>query len=359
MVFGEKWNKIENDGCRNMNTKGTYRYLVRSVLTALMPLFLLSCEKIKDNMDDCGIYLEFIYEYNMEYADSFEPQVGSVDIFVFDAEGRYLFMRQSSREELIGRKRMFLGDDLAFGNYKILTVGGLSDSFRLSDGSGNTLIPGQTQLEDIRLSLVRGSEIVSHEFPPVWIGVTQDIRYQADLSVYQIPLVKETNHFDLVLARAEESPKVAADTENVPYTFEIVTPEGAVYGHDNRPKRKETVTFRPYLLTAGGGVDELSEAHINSNRLLYMKDYDYRLIVRSTSTGKVLWDYDLMYLLEHTKPASRPDGSLLPMQEYLDRQSEWHIVVLYKEEPGGDPGGFIAVKVIVNDWIIWINDIGV
>ena len=342
-----------------MDFRYIYRNFSRLTFVVFVAVSLLSCEKIKDDMDDCGIYLEFIYEYNMEYADSFEPQVGSVDIFVFDGEGRYLFTKQSPREELIGRKRMFLGGDLAFGDYKILTVGGLSESFRLSDGSGNALIPGQTQLEDIRLSLVRGSEIVSHEFPPVWIGVTQDIRYQADLSVYQIPLVKETNHFDLVLARAEERSKAVADTENVPYTFEIVTPEGAVYGPDNTPKREETVIFRPYHLTAGDGADELSEAHINSNRLLYMKEYDYRLIVRSTSTGKVLWDYDLMYLLEHTKPASRPDGSLLPMQEYLDRQSEWHIVVLYKEDPEGDPGGFMAVKVIVNDWIIWINDIGV
>ncbi len=37
------------------------------------PLLFLSC--IRDNNDDCGVYLQFIFDHNMEYADSFNPQV--------------------------------------------------------------------------------------------------------------------------------------------------------------------------------------------------------------------------------------------------------------------------------------------
>lgn len=342
-----------------MNTKKTYRYLIRLAVIAFVPLILLSCERIKDDMDDCGIYLEFIYDYNMEYTDSFDPQVGSVDLFVFDEAGKYLFTKQASRGELTGNKRMFLGGDLPFGQYKILTLGGLSGSFRVSDREGNAFVSGETDLEEVQVALKRESSVVSHEFPSLWIGTAQDVEYRADLSVYPVSLIKETNRFDLVLARSEGSPKEATITEAVPYTFEIVTPEGAVYGHDNAPKSKEKVTYTPYFSAAGDGETELSEARINTNRLFYAKEYDYRLIIRSAATGKLLWDYDLMNLLEHTKPVSRPDGSTLPMQEYLDRQSEWHIVVFYKEEPGGGPEGFVALKVVINDWIVWINDIGV
>ena len=69
-----------------------------------------------------------------------------------------------------------------------------------------------------------------------------------------------------------------------------------------------------------------------------------------------VWDYDLMALLRSTKPDG-PGGRELPLQEYLDRQSEWNFVILY--EDGGSEGGFVAVAVRVNDWIIWLSEIGV
>ena len=342
-----------------MNTRKIYRILSR-LAWGVVSVFLFSCESIKEDMDGCRIYLEFIYDYNMEYTDSFDPQVNSVDIFVFDAQDKYMFTKQSSRKGLIGGKRMFLGDDLSFGQYKILTIGGLSESFWVSDERGNDLIPGQTMLEDIQISLVRESNIVSHEFPSLWIGVTQGVSYQSDMLILPVYLIKETNHFDLALVESGKDSKTQILSDRTPYTLEIVTPEGAVYGHDNTPRIKEPVTYLPYFTTVGEENEELLKAYINSNRLFYLDDFDYRLIVRSMKTGQPLWEYDLMNLLEHTKPALCPDGSPLSMQEYLDRQSEWHIVVLYKEEePGGDQGGFVALKVVINDWIVWINNIEV
>lgn len=46
---------------------------------------------MKEDTDNCGVYLEFIYNYNMEYVDSFDPWVNTVDIFVFDADERFLY----------------------------------------------------------------------------------------------------------------------------------------------------------------------------------------------------------------------------------------------------------------------------
>jgi len=57
------------------------------------------------------------------------------------------------------------------------------------------------------------------------------------------------------------------------------------------------------------------------------------------------------------KPMLRPDGSTLPVQEFLDRQSEWRLVILYKE--GENPSGFVALSIEVNGWIVWRNDIEV
>ena len=178
-----------------------------------------------------------------------------------------------------------------------------------------------------------------------------DVRYKADLSVWPVRLVKDTNRFRLLLSRVGDGELTRADA--APYTFAITTPEGAVYAADNSPKFRETVVYIPYYLAPGEGEDELAEGSVNTMRLFHGDSYT--LTVRDTQTGLVEWDYDLMTLLANTKTASRPDGSTLPMQEYLDRRSEWEIVILYHTGPGDD--GFVAVAVRVNGWIIWLNDI--
>ena len=182
-----------------------------------------------------------------------------------------------------------------------------------------------------------------------------EIDYKADRCVYPVSLVKNTNHFHVLLAEVGGSSAGRADRPV--FIFEILTPEGAVYGHDNAPRVQESVTYMPYSLMAGEGPEVLSEGHVNTVRLLYDENYDYKLIVYDTRTGLRAWDYDLMKLLESRKPMLRPDGSTLPVQEFLDRQSEWRLVILYKE--GENPSGFVALSIEVNGWIVWRNDIGV
>jgi hypothetical protein len=321
-------------------------------LTAVAAVFLLSCERIGDDNDDCGIYLEFVYDYNMEYADSFDPHVGMVDVFVFDAQQQYLFTKSSRREELDRQKRMFLGGDLAFGRYHMLTVGGLAGGFRVTDKDGGQLAPGKTQLDDVRIELVRDDDVVDHEFEPLWVGTTIQVDYKADLSVHRVNLIKNTNRFNMVLVRSGTR-QVAADA---PYTFRIETPEAAVYGHDNTPRTTDALAFEPYSLAPGSIPDELSVGWLNTARLLYGAG-KYRIVVRNTQSGRQVWKYDLMTLLENAKPLKGVTGQPLQMQEFLDRQSEWHFVIVYKENSGED--GFVAVSVEINDWIIWLNEIGV
>ena len=338
-----------------MNTGGLYRDLSKRMGIVLVCLFLGSCDVMKEDTDNCGVYLEFIYDYNMEYVDSFDPWVNTVDIFVFDADDRFLFTKQARREELVGRKRMLLADDLSVGHYKVLTVGGLTNHFRVSDVQGNRLSPGKTMLGDVQVALERLSQTVSHEFFPLWIGKTIKVDYKADREVYLGSLVKNTNHFHVLLAEVGGSSTGRADRPV--FTFEILTPEGAVYGHDNAPRVQVPVTYMPYSLEVGEGPEVLSEGHVNTARLLYDDDYAYKLIVYDTRTGLRVWDYDLMKLLESRKPILRPDGSALPMPEFLDRQSEWRMVILYKE--GENPSGFVALSIEVNGWIVWRNDIEV
>ena len=95
--------------------------------------------EISDNIKwpRCELWLEFVFDYNMEYADAFNPQVKSVDVLVFDSDDKLLFTKSAEVAALVGGSRMSLTDELDFGSYKVLTVGSLSDRFRLSDNVVN------------------------------------------------------------------------------------------------------------------------------------------------------------------------------------------------------------------------------
>jgi len=326
-----------------------YKAITGLLLVAMACCMMYSCESIKDNLDDCGIWLEFIYDHNMEYTDTFDPAVPSVDVFVFDADGKYLFTKTALRTELEGGKRLFLGNDMPLGKYRILTVGGLSPHFIVKDSHGAELIAGQTTIDDVRTSLVRSSTTISNEFPPLWVSPPIYIEYRADLSTWPVNLLKYTNRFNIVMIDASAGPSQPAPTK-APYTFEIITPEGAVYLPGHQPGSTEKVTYTPYVLNPGKEADELCRATLNTVRLIEGNNYPYRIVIRNTADGSVFWDNDLIELLRKVKP-SRPDGSDLPMQEYLDRESEWDLIL-------SKGGSYISVGIRVYDWITWIYNIG-
>lgn len=336
-----------------MKAKTTYRIFSVFFLAVAAYAALCSCERIKDGMGGCRVYLEFIYDRNMEYTDAFAAQVSSVDVYVFDGQERFLFCRQEPSSQLIGGNRMFLGEDLPFGRYNIMAVGGMKDSFLVSGPQGSALVPGESLMRDVHISLVRASETVSHKFPAMWVAVPVEIDYKADLTVYPVSLIKNTNHFDLLLVKHGENN--GAKSENVPYTFSIEASDGAVYGYDNLPKTSERVIYYPYSLETGQGADEISRARINTNRLLCGEKSKYTLKIGDMRTGGILWEYDLILLLENLKPDTRPDGTALPTQEFLDRRSEWPLILIYKEVGGGS----LEIGIDVGGWIIWLNDIEV
>lgn len=329
------------------------------LLTAVTLLFLGSCARIHEDLPQCEVYLEFVFDHNMEYVDSFKEQVEAVDVYVFDKNEELLFHRRAEVGELINGNRMSLADDLEPGAYKVLTVGALNDKFNVSDGNGNDASRVGTSLQDVQLALTRSSDMYSDEFRHIWFGKVIDIDYTPDAAehkVWKVRLVRETNIFNMVLVSMDPVTRTG-DTRgpaDAPYTFEIITPEGAIYSWENEPAATDqTVTFKPYSLTRGDIPEELAVGHLNTCRLFDQSGY--RFIVRNVKTGKVAWNYDLMTLLSHTKPSF----PVLTMQEYLDREAYWNISVLHKGGSDGEEDIFLALAVKVNGWIVWLSDIGI
>lgn len=327
------------------------------LLLVLLPLIglLTACERIWEDLPPCEVFLEFRFEYNMEFEDRFNPLVGSVDVFVFDSNEKLLFVRRATASQLTDGNRMVLTDMLDYGKYKVLTIGNLSDSFRVSDRSGLDLVPGQTSLDEVIFELKRQSATVDTEFAHLYFGEVTEVDYNRTLTtntVLPVYLIRDTNKFVIRLENMDGNSGRSTGTPY--YTFEITTPEGAVYDRNNEPVEPGTpVGYLPYDLTFGEDVQHPAVGYMNTCRLFDRTGYDYKLIVRETGSGNEVWSYDLMKLLEVTQP----ENLLVPFQEYLDRRGEWDLTLYYR---GGENGNaFVAFAIRVNGWIVWFEDIGV
>ena len=335
---------------------------LKIILAILLTATVWSCDDLQDNYDDCGVWLEFVFDHNMEFTDSFGQQVDSVDVLIFDEQGSFVLSRSATTDELEGRKRMYLGGDLPFGNYTVVTVGGLTDDhFRFTEKSDDDFTRGETTLEDIKLAVRSdGENAVSRELPGLWYGKPVDIRYRADLSIWQMPLVRQTNTFYVTLqhtvTKTHSGSKTRAEEDPL-YTAEIVAPEAGAYDHENNPLIHETMIYRPHSVTSKTEMFEEKAVHstvgrINTMRLLADEPAGYQLIIRNTETGAEVANYDLLELLGDTGMPSRvkPDGTFLPFQEFLDRETNWNILIIHK---GPATEGFVAVQILVNNWIVW------
>lgn len=316
-------------------------------------LCIASCDTIREDLPRCELWLEFTFDYNMEYADAFNPQVKSVDVFVFGSDDKLLFSKRAEATALIGGNRMSLTNELDFGNYKVLTVGSLSDNFQALDNAGRELVPGTTTLQQLTVALKRASDVVDFEFQHLYFSEVVKVDHlpsNTDHKAYPVNLIRNTNRFNIALMKYGEGQK-----NGTQYTFEIQAPESATYSWENEPTHQGPVHYVPHYTGQGETSDVFVSARLNTMRLFNRDGWDYQFIIKNADTGAKIWSYDLMKLLSIARPTSRHDGTELPFQEYLDRQSEWNLIFTVTEKPGG--GEFIQIGLVVGTWIYWLHGI--
>jgi len=305
---------------------------------------------VKERTEVCGMWLEFVFDRNMEYADSFSEQVRTVDVFLFDAGGLFVRRIHAATDELTDRRRMFI-DRPEVGKYRVLAVGNLAAPFSFATAGGGSPTPGVTTIEQVRLAL--DTARASAGFDHLYFGSpAAEVAYDRDQTWWRVPLVRETNRFDVRLQSTGE--EIPADAKSGPVeptlTVEIAAPERGTYNHLNAPVDRAPLSYKPYELLSrvernDKGVWQETSARLNTMRLLADEKGGYRLNIRDIATDTELWSCDLLALVAGAKEAKRPDGTPLPLAEYLDRECDWKIVIAYRDGS--------ATRISVNGWIVW------
>ncbi len=104
------------------------RTILKSWLIALAVVGgLSSCDMIMEDRDDCptGLYVTFVYDYNIQRADMFKDHVGGLTLYVYDESDRLVASKSMSADKLkrYGSYLHFTEGELPPGHdYRLMAV---------------------------------------------------------------------------------------------------------------------------------------------------------------------------------------------------------------------------------------------
>lgn len=342
---------------------------------------LTLCGCVKENLADCppdaagsGVELRYRYDLNMHYADRFDPAVGDLKAFVFDAGG----VLCDSLAPAVRRGELCAGwmrrIDLDPGVYTILTWAGdagFTQTFGIGEGEGlSAPVIGRTRLEDLQAALRytgSGSDAVAPaqaDLNDLYYGIADRVEVrEGEYNRVLTPLVKNTNTIRVRMAGfgavARNGEAIPADFDvrltgrNGRYRFDNLAPSGAQlveYIPVRASVEKDTVTLELRTVRLmQSGADARTDAAL-SLCVVYKPTQvavcdkmdvvgtvlDMRIPARD-ATGKVLTDEDGQPLMTY------------PTLEYLDRQDVFDILFKAEKKPGSDE---LVFTVYINGWKI-------
>lgn len=331
-------------------------------LLAMISILLLSaCENfIYDGEGDCTtVYqLNFIYDYNMKFANAFEHEVKTVSAFLFDSSGTLAY----TKTEQVGKQnnsdyKMIL--DIQPGTYDVLVWAGVdnTDTYKLPD-----VKLGKTKKEELTCWMNRykreGVSVVDKQLPFLFHGMTTDAVFCSCSGIHTVDvnLVKNTNTVRLVLQQLSGDPVDASL-----FDFRITDNNGFM-NWNNSLIDDEELTYQPWSVSQGtAGMQDGTEtgkiktqtevsvalAEFAVNRLV-MGHRPIVSVFNKQTHEKVLSipliDYALLVKGNYNKDMSD--------QEYLDRQDEYNLTFFLDSD-----NRWVNTVIYINSWRVVLHDV--
>lgn len=317
-----------------------------------------ACNSIYDDEGDCDphYFVRFVFDMNMLRTDAFATQVGSVDLYVFDAQtGDYVTHLSDKGEALSsGNYRMPL--DIAPGKYELIAWCGLADN------NNDFSVPQAiTKPSDLTCTMTRnydGNGAYSDaNLHALFHGMVEvDFPDKEGEHTVTVKLTKDTNNINLSLQHR------AGPLD--PNRFEVtMTDENGLMAYDNSLMSDEQIEYRPWSLRSGT-VDIQSEtvayadgdsqeagfliAELATARL--MTSHAMRINIVDKQNGKVVFSIPLVQWALMLRSANHTD---MGEQEYLDREDEYNLMVFLDDS---EKEGWMAVSIYINGWHVINND---
>ncbi len=325
--------------------KYTYNVL-RQLIFLVCILTMTSCTWVKDDYDcPSGFWLKLSFTTNLLDVDAAPKYVRDADVYIYDADGKYVKHMHVSNEALKANDYRVRVDDLPEGNYQFVVWSGINDdNYFMRSGTENTI-------DDFRLSLVANmpNNHFKGELPDLFYGYLPALHIDGGYDVREVNLMKDTNKLTCLV--------VSIDNEAVmnpyDYTMQIITPNGTMNAYNQlvsnidivyEPVGMGSVTFED---TEYGNLQGIQYT-IPVLRLVNYKNN--RIVLMKKDSGQKLFDISLAEYIGMVGKLYTTLGREITVQDYLDRQ-DFYTVVFYLSD---DLERLISLK--VNNWFLRSNN---
>lgn len=376
----------------------------KSFVAVVAALALSSCEWMTEDLSDCptGLYVNFVYDYNIQRADMFKDHVGGLTLYVYDELDFLVAQRTVSGSELsrYGYNIHFTEDELAPNHsYRLVAVAMQKDwgmalgtpgaKYRKPDlASGSDRKDLTIKLDRVKTKAANGAGSyyeVSAEAPldTMWHTLTtlntekeylpakteyhqksngkidtngvETVDLVRGIPTYAtVSLIRDTKHLNLSLREIDNPEQVSHEK----YDVFILDDNADVDCDNNVIAPSDSVIYRPYaqwtsVVESDGKTTADYSAHYDLmfNRLRYnaTTQKNAALCIRKRDTGEEVAIFNLPYILCQGRMAYEINN--YQPQEYLDREYDYRLELWLKGERW-DEGAYLLLCVHDLPWVL-------
>lgn len=351
---------------------------LKKYIVALVSLVLLTgCNMMTEDEDttNCGLFVTFKYDYNLQRSDMFGDHVGGVTLYVFGSDGR--FVRTYENNNIPSMGMMLDGQythamqimDLPDGKYRLIALANQKsyEATLATPGAKyrrSNLAVGDDN-EKLTVTLDRKTQqganaMVSNIAPldTLWHGMTgaETVEVKGyDKKVVNISMVRDTKMLTIGLHNLDD----AADISTEEFEYFIMDKNGRL-GYNNNLLEDEDLVYTPFRKwdtesrDANGNVTgKTAHAGLTFNRLIWSEEPDENalLIIRNRNTGKEVCAINLTDFLAQGRNAY--DAYAYSRQEYLDRAYDFYLDFFIRNEKWQ----YAEVRINVLSWAKRIQNV--
>lgn len=326
------------------------KHIIRMLALLVAGTGLSACtDWMYDDRSGCehGVWLSFKYDYNLQRADLIE-HVGSVGVFVYDEEGRYVtsFVQPDMRQA--EPYRMYF--DLPEGRYRFIALADQHEYENLEALPGGMYLQDEPEagdlMEDFSVMLKHihvGDDwgIVDHERNPLdtlWYAISDESLYvPAEGYAYDtLSLIRDTKSISVSLREIDDPGCIDVDD----YSFTIT--------HRNlllncNPGRADMVAdpsavvavYTPYMKwntsddsSSRAGAGRTAHADFMTSRLYDDDDNEAKLTIRHRESDRTVIEADLCNLIGQLR--NYDETQRYTLQEFLDRGYDFRLTFFLK-----------------------------
>ena len=335
----------------NQMFKTLYRSIVAATLCVVAAIGLNSCSLINDDLKPCpeGVVLRFVYDYNMEFANAFPAQVDCLTLLVYDNNGNYIKTITETSSVLADENWRMTIDLPAGKTYHFVAYGGLAcdkASFHFVDtpAQGAKLSDLEVAMNTDCVDADPGVELHKLFFGALDLAVPAGATDYTQGTVY---MLRDTNTIRIMLQNVDGTVVNPAD-----FNFQITANNTLMaYNNDLIPTAAGN-TYAPWVTgqSVTGSVDNGDQAAVAFAEFSVARLIENEA-VRLNITNAVQHENVLSIpLIKYLLLCKSNVFSSMADQEYLDRENHWNIILFMNN------GRWIDTHIVVNDWIVRINE---